>query len=525
MNSKKIYRSAEWAAFLGAMLAGVVTHAFALVNILHNYDNIMQQPKGYGTGIESGRWLLTLLGDFVQDVLGMGYNLPVINGLLYLALIALSAAVVVNVLEVRSRVSAVLIGCMMTTFPTVAATMAFRFTVVYYGLTLLLCVFAVWITERRKYGFAVAALCLALSLGIYQAYPPVTISLFVLILLRDSLKEDARLADLIRRGFLYCGTLAAGVILYFLFLKASMALYSANGEVVLNSYQGIDTMGKISLRQLPGLIWQAWFYGATFFLRDYCNLATLPLLKLLWAGLVAVILVIVGTVLVKRKIKPLLAAFCCLMGLMFPLAVNFIVVMCPEGIIYTIMVYSFALMGCVPLMLLECLPAPAEGKRSLLSGAAGLLVALIIFFNSCDTNLNYTALYYANRQTENYFNGMVTQIRMTDGYTPEKTWVLLGNEIQDPKLYNVWNVEPIYGGFAGSSAKGLINTEYSYEYWFHNYIGYETGFAGPDVEKILLNDSRVAEMPVWPSAGSIRVIDEYVVVKFQEVGQIEFSEN
>ena len=42
-------------AVAAAMGVGTVTHLFGLVNILHNYDDIAQQPRGYGTGISSGR--------------------------------------------------------------------------------------------------------------------------------------------------------------------------------------------------------------------------------------------------------------------------------------------------------------------------------------------------------------------------------------------------------------------------------------------------------------------------------------
>lgn len=517
VNTKNKYQSPEWAAILGAMISGVITHAFALVNILHNYDNILQQPKGYGAGITSGRWMLTILGDIGQNIFDLGYNLPMINGFAYLVLIALSAAVVVNVLGIRRRVSAVLTGCLMATFPTVSATMVFRYTAPYYGLALLLCVVAAWVVEKGKFGIPGAALCLAFSMGIYQAYPPVTISLFVLMLLRDSLKENAELSRLIRRGFVYCGALILGVGLYFLFLKASLTFYG----VTLDTYQGINTMGKLSLGLLPGLLLKAWFSAALFSVRDYCELATTPILRILWTLLIGMILLLVGCTLLKKKTKPLLAAFCCLMGLLFPLAVNFIVIMCPNSIIYTIMVYSFVLIGCAPLMLLECLPEEAGRSSHCFGRIVGILAALIVFYNSYYTNLNYTALYYADRQTENYFSGLFTQMRMTEGYTPDKTWVFLGNQINDPKLYNIWNLEPTFGGFTGSSAQGMLNASYSFTTWIHNYIGYETVFADPEQQLQLLTDSRVMEMPCWPSEGSIQVIDDFLVVKFQEADEIK----
>lgn len=505
-------------AFIGALLSGIVGHAFALVNILHNYDNILQQPKGYGAGITSGRWLLSILGDFSQNVLGLGYNLPVINGLLYLFLIALSAAAVVRLLNIRKQVSSVLVGCLMATFPTVAATMVFRYTAPYYGLSLLLSVLAAWVAERKKYGVFAAALFLALSMGIYQAYPPVTISLFVLILLRDSMKEDARLPELVLHGVRYCVALILGVLLYFMFLKLSLALYSTNGEVVLDSYQGIDSMGKISLSRLPGLILKAWFSAALFSVKDYCELAATPVLRILWSLVIAVILVMVSIILLKKKTKPLLAVFSCLMGLLFPLAINFIVIMCPDGTVYTIMVYAFVLVGCAALMLLECLPEKPDTGNQKVTRLTAVLLALIVFCNSYYINLNYTSLYYANRQVENFMNGLMIQARMTEGYTAEKKWVVVG-EVDKFTLYDMWYEVPYYGGIVGSTGSGLFNATYSRNFWFALYMGGIPTQASQEEQLSVQQDSRVAEMPCWPAEGSVLVVDDYLVIKFQEMNE------
>lgn len=505
----------KWIAGVSAAVSGVVVHAFALVNVLHNYDNILQQPKGYGAGITSGRWFLSVLGDFCEDILGLGYNLSTVNGLLFLAMIALSAMLLVEILQIRSGVSSALLGCLMATFPTVCATMVFRYTAPYYGLSLLLSVFAARVADRGKLGMILSALCIAFSMGIYQAYVPFTIGIFLLVLMRQSLQEDAVLVKLILQGVRYCVCLILGVVLYFLFLKVAMALYSTAGEVVLDTYQGIDTMGKISLPQLPGLIRQAWVSAAMFTLRDYCGIAGTAVLKLLWSGLLLLIVLTAVLLLASRRAKILNCAFFCLMGLLFPLAINFIVVMAPEGIVYTIMVYSFVLVGCAPLMLAECL---GEGKlRGLILRGIGLLMALIVFYNGNYANVNYTRLYYANRQVENYFSGMAAQIRMTEGYTPDTKLVVLGDRLQDPNMWEIWNAEPIYGGFAGSNAKGLINASYSVVLWIDHYLGVGIDTADDTVKAEMKNHPVVEQMPCWPSQGSLKVIDGCLILKLEEI--------
>jgi len=520
------YKRPEKSAAMAAMFSGLITHAFALVAPLHNYDNILQQPTGYGAGVSYGRWFLSVLGDFVTKFLDLGYNLPVVDGLALLVMVALSSALIVDLLKIRSRTSAILLGCLMATFPTAAATLAFRYAAGYYSFGLLLSVLAAWVLDKGKWGLPVSALCTALSLGIYQAYTPVTIGLFVLMLMRSSLEEDAKLSRLIFRGVYDCVALVLGVLLYFLLLKAAIAVYSSMGDVVLDTYAGIDSMGELSLTELPGLIKKAWLSAALFSVKDYCRLVSTAMLKLLWTALVLSNIGLTVYLLISRKTKPLLAAFCCLMGIVFPLAINFQVIMGPDSFIYTIMVYSFALVGCVPLMLLELLPEKPGKCAEKMPKVVALLLAGIIFYNGYITNFNYSALHYANCHVENYISGLITQIRMTDGFTPEKKWAFLG-KIDDPLLYDTWFFDnhSIYGGFIGSEAKGLLGADYSFNYWIYSYIGYETPYVTKEEGAALSRDPRVEQMPCWPSEGSIQVIDDVVVVKFQETDQMPYIRN
>ena len=500
----------EAVAAVAALASGVIAHCFALVNILHNYDNILQQPTGYGAGITSGRWLLSVLGDLCGNVLDLGYNFPVVNGLAYLVLIALSAAMVVHLLKISRPVSAALAGGLMATFPTVCVTLLFRFTSGYYGLCLLFAVLAAWAVWKPKYGIPLSALFTACSLGIYQAYTPVTIGLMVLMLLRESLEEGAELKKLVKDGIRCCAALVLGLLFYFVFLKLSLAVYG--GE--LDTYLGINEMGRITLSELPFLLKKAWMDTAFFPLKNYCGLASVRMLKILWALLLLLTVVLAVFLMVKRRGKPLNGAFCCLMGLLVPIAVNFQVIMSPQGV-YTMMVHSFALLGCAPLMLLELMGEP-EGKSVIFRRVAGVLLAGIVFYNGYYANFHYTALYYSNRQVENYISGMVAQMRMTEGFTPDKTWAFMG-EHRAPMFYDIWDTTPRYGGALTCSARELMNVSYSFSGWFHNYLGFAARLASQDEVNALWHDDRVAQMPCWPVQGSMQVVDDYLVVKFQEM--------
>lgn len=514
VDKKKIkayFQTAGGTAVACAFVLGMFTHMYALTNNLHNYDDIAIQPAGYGTGIVLGRWLLTMLGD-AADMAGVGYNLPFVNGVLFILLLSICAGLLVSLFEIENRVCAGLVGALFVTFPTAASTMFFRYTAVYYGLGILLAVLAAWVLRRYKYGLLLSALCTALSMGIYQAYAPLTIGIFVLMLIRQALKEDADAKKLVLGGLYDCAALGLGAALYFLLLKAAQAAYGTG----LLEYQGVASMGNLSLAQLPGLIVRAFTSYCALPFRDCYGIAPRKIIRLLYLLLWLATAVLIVYLLVKKVKKPLVRVFFCLIWLIFPVAVNFIVIMCPDGWIYTIMAYSFSLVLCAPVVLLEgLLQGTAKSWSGILAKAAGLLVAVIVLYNAYYTNINYTAMYFANRQVENYLNSIVVQIRVTEGFDADKQWALLG-EIEDPLLESPWEDMANYGG---NYFTGRLLNQYSRNNWIQSYFGYRVPAVSEEKAAQLWQTEEVKVMPCWPSEGSIRVIGDTVVVKFQEAPQ------
>ena len=509
MSIRSTSKPPYWAA-AAAFGSGVLVHLFGLVNVLHNYDDIAQQPRGYGTGVTSGRWLLTLMGDF-WDAIGGNFNLPLLNGLLFLLLIALSAGLLVSVFRIRNRASAALMGVLFAVFPSAFSTLVFRYTAAYYGFAILLSVAAVWLFQNYSWGVLLSALCIAGSLGIYQAYVPITIGMFVLMLLQESLSGDADFRKLLRRSLSCCGVLLLGLLLYYGLLKLTLGLYGTQ----LSDYQGVSSMGKLSLSSVPGLIYEALYSVCMLPIKDYCGLSAMKLIKAaylllgLFSGALLVFL------LITRARKPLVVLFSLLLCAVFPVAVNFVVVMCPDSWIYTLMVYSFVLISYVPLILLNQLSE--DDKKRLWLGIVkkGIAVTLSVL-SLCyayQTNVNYTALYYANRQVENYFSSIVTQVRMADGFTPDMEWAFIG-DIEDPLLGCYWEHEMTYGGV--EFTRWLVN-RYSWWDWIHNYYGYAIPTASDEKISVLAQSDAVRSMPCWPADGSIQVVGDTVVIKCQEL--------
>ena len=495
----------EYISAVSALGFGLIVHLFGLVNVLHNSDDIWIQPQGYGTGLRSGRWFLTFLGDLVKNLLG-GYNISWIKGLLFMILLAISAGFVVSALGIRSRKSAALIGAAFITFPTVTATMFYPYTTTYYGIAVLLSVLAAWILPRHKLGLLFSAVFSAMALGIYQAYLPMTVSLLVLMLLRQTLRGEEPVSRLFLRGVYYCSAIVLGLLLYYAVLNLCLSIEGTT----LNTYQGIDNMGKLSLAQLPALVLEAFLSFFTLASTDYCSLSQIPLLQIayLLVLVLSAVMIVIALVTGKRKLSHIL--FCAFLCAAFPVAVNLIVIMCPDSRIYTLMVYSFVFVLAAPLVILETVDP--DSLRKIFAKTAAVVLIVAICANSYLANVNYTALYFGNRQAENFFSGLVTQVRMTEGFDSEKEWAFLGRA-NDPLLTNPWDNVRLYEG--NTSVYKLV-TDYSWAVWIKHYIGYTVPTADAKTLEALAANEAVQAMPCWPDEGSIRVIGDNVVIKFQE---------
>ncbi len=513
MNLIKKFKTPENLTFITTFLIGFATHLFGFVNVIHNYDDINSLPSETGAGLTSGRWLLSIL-DIIFDKLGMTYNLPYVNAVLFILLISLSSKYIVRTLDIKKTISAILVGAIFVVFPTATSTLFFKFTSVLYGIAILASIMAVWCAKRFKYGFIPSIILIACSLGIYQAYIPITISLMVILLLKENLSKKSKTKDTIKQGTKYVATLAGGTISYYIVLKFFLIIFNRQ----LKEYQGIDKMGQLEITQLPYLFKRCFSEFFSIIYNDYNGVSQTLIIKIGISILGCISIVLILLILKSNKknlISIILTAFLCSI---FPIAINFIVIMCPTSDIYTLMVYSFALIFAVPFALLENIDSLQFSSKILYitkkysKKIVIITTAVITLSYAYLANLNYTQLYYATRQTENYISSLVIQVRMTDGFDTEKKWAFIGENFNDPLLYNQWHTAPRYGGNATTNT--LINA-HSRLNWIPNYFGYNIPLVDEEQLTVLEQNKEVLDMPCFPNDGSIKVIDDIIIIKLE----------
>ena len=499
------------ATILSGVITGLIGHLFVITNILKNHDN-MHFMNSNGIGLSSGRWFLTLLDDAMRPLFG-NLNLQALNNIMCICLLSIAAYVIVLIFDMHDLVHCGAWSAVFVAFPTIGDTLIFAFTSHYYAFAILMTATGVYLTIKFRFGFLVGALLSACSLGIYQAYFPVMISLFMTLLICQSISENTTFISLLKRGFFYLGTLILSLIDYFVLLKICMFAY----DIELTNYQGISSMGKINIHELPRIMSSSYKSFLKIPYDDYCDMDITSNWIIKAMLLVMIIISLYTLFLIIRKRKEVFKQtrwLLLVLLILYPFAISSIILMCYHAYIYTMMVFGVVMIYLMPLVIYEqgCLGvdkplSPVKAKWFQKAIASGLMIITLVYY--VQNNANYTLLYYANQQSYNYWNSVVTQIKNTDGFRSDMPWAMIGS-VEDPLYQNPWNdYVSLYGGLQAEQ----LNM-YSRRDCIQQFLGYKPVYSeGLDILRIKTSDY-FKKMPCYPDYGSIRIEDNTVIVKF-----------
>ena len=221
-------------AFVFSVIFGGVAHLYKMVNWLPNWDSLVfrKDPQH----MESlGRWFLSFASKLSTD-----YEVPWLNGLLAIAFISVSAVLICETFDIKSKISAALIGAVTVTFPTVISTFTYTYVVDSYALSFLFVCIAVYLlTHKGKISAAAAVLLLTLSLGIYQAYITTAIALLTASLLTELLtsKDKAKTLTSLKKALKY---IVCGIIAFLLYYVIQLAVTAFSNIEISNNEAGTN---------------------------------------------------------------------------------------------------------------------------------------------------------------------------------------------------------------------------------------------------------------------------------------------
>lgn len=505
-----------WICFISGVVTGCITHFYMLTHKLPNWDDVNNLDT-FGSGDYLGRWFLKYI-----HPLGSSYSIPAVHGMLLIIFLALSACLVLAILDIHSTTAAILVPMFMVTFPSVACTMTFMFMAHTSGMAIFMICLAVYLLRRYKWGWLPCAALLVCSLGIYQSYISIAIALMLMGMIGDIL-SGKDFMTVLKRGML-CVIVLLGTVGIYMWL-----CHVFYPDIDNETYGGIGNMGNIAVSQMPRLIGRCYKRFLEYFIwKPFAFMSkTMQKMNILTCAL-AIILGVYHIVKGKLYRKWMDCVLYCVLCLFMPLAVAFVYFMAPDAPYSMLMLYAYVMIYVTVIMLWEKAIGYWQNEQDIAWKAivrktlTWIIIICAMASCYCDyliSNTAYMRMEISYERVTAYFNRIIERVEACEGFQNGDAVAMLG------EFYYLDNPSPIeLGGLDTDKLRtmdgvalenGLI-TGGVRNHFIETYIGFEmTSLSEADKNEIM--ESQIyQEMPVYPAEGSIRKINDVWIVKLCE---------
>lgn len=494
---------AQRTAFFSCFITGYLVHLFAFTNMIPNSDGLSRVFDPQQMTI-AGRWFLhyTTLPNICTEM-------PAAIAFLSMLFLGLAAALVVDLLRMRSRVLAGITGAVMAAFPSMGFTFLYIFTASAYCIAIFLAVISVWLARRGRIGFLLGVMTLAMSMGTYQAYVTVSIGLALLAVLREIMDPDATFRGTLDLGLRYMAYLALGAIAYFLMLQVFLKVKNME----LWSYLGMDSASSgYPFAEIPRLILTCYKEVVAFFFipgaADSFTTGGMVILDVIALLLGAALFInrFIRKDLFRELWRPVTALV--LLALL-PLGINFGQILSPLSVPTPLMKYSFVIVYIAVLMAAD-LNDVLESKNALVPVTA-IWSALLLVFCMNLNNLLYTISGQAHRATESYITRMMTRVEDCPGYEEGMEIAIIGTIPYAQLRSRIESYSKL--DHYSIPLNNVVPLNKHIYYYISDWLNIPVDMPSEEVMISVADSKAFREMPLYPEQGSVQVLDGRVVVK------------
>lgn len=499
-------------AFVSAILWFWLAHGYRFANNLFSHDGLLGiWQDDYAWEISLGRFLHPVLL-FIRG----GISSPWLISMGTMIWFALSVYLVVDILDLE-RIAHIIVvaGIMVCNITVIATNTVYIQWTDMYTFSLFLAVFGVWCVKKNTKWFWAVGLCsLVASMGIYQAYICVAITLFMILML-DELRKEQKFADTAAKALLYMGTLILAALLYYLAWQVFMKVLHIPAADTYNGLTDLGDYSQTSFLSILVLTYQKvflYFWNpevfATMIFRGI-SLSIVWKYALRIANILVIGRLIYDIAVRNRRVKILSwqSLLQLVLLLLLPAGMNFVCVL-SKGMEHTLMVYAFIF---VYIMVLREEEKMAKPKKFDFGGSGIMMLCVLGFIWTGVVLANQVYLKKSLQDTamESLMTRIMTQVESTEGYEPGITPVAFSGSFENSPYI------PNLPGFENVSTMGMGKTVLTYLGTDYAFIKYKMNveFNGT---RVYATDPQVQAMPCYPEEGSIAYIDDVLVVKIAD---------
>ena len=500
---KELYDKYKYSIY-SSMIFTFLTHFYFFSRRLANEDDLSYLIfKDFA--LTSGRWNNGTL--FTTSLMS-----PSVNFILVIIILAIISLLICDIFKIKNKKNMILISLIISTFPSLALSFSYLFMVEIYMTSLLLAVLAVWLSTKWKYGFIPGSLCIALSLGNYQSYIAVSVSLIIIYVIKETIDKKKEILKDILKLFIM-GIL--GIIIYFIILKVLLLI----NKTSLSNYKGADSMGIPPISEWPKLIFRTYKHFIGYFIgKSYFRVS-------IFESTIRILTIILTFILLINKItkekfyknKTNIIIFILLIVLI-PFTFNIVDFMAFKADLTSLQIYSFSSLYLLIILILD------KTKSNYLNTIIRILIIAIGIMNFTTVNKYYFKQETYYKYTENFNNRLLNKIESTEGYYYGIPIVFKGES--NSNFYKELNTLPntndnitfdqsLWGGkYIGYADLYTYNNDKKILTMINNEFGVYLNRATDEERDKIKDNIEYNNMKSYPEKDSIKIIDGILVINF-----------
>ena len=500
---------------------GLITHAYMFFQDSFSHDGLNELNAdifGNEWRIQLGRFAVPLYRALTRG----NMSVPWLIGVISLLWIALSVYLTVKIFDIKTKPLIVLTaGIFATNVAVIATTATYIHDLDSNMFALFLSVCAVYLWKKYKFGFLVAIPIVTISLGMYQAYVSVTITLIIIHLILDLLK-GSKFQDVFVKGIKGVTSLAVGGIIYFVLYKA--ILFLTEIPEVQGKYNTMDQLGSggiLGIIKTSVYVFKATLYA--FFFPKNAISKNLVFILIVLSFVTAAIIICLK--IFSKKIGILEKVLLLALVAVMPIGMGI------SGILsgnlgHDLMRFSDWLIFLFVLLLVYSVSDVNSENREknkkgiwLFLSKAICIVTVVVILMGNVVSANEIYLKKELEQDSNlvFFTRVVDRMDCLEGYDRKTNRVVF---VGRPDYYDE-NTAGFNNGYEIVGATGNYVLGAAGVGWYQRYFEYKlhypiTMVEATEVEEYSKKDF-VKEMPTFPDEGCMQMVDDVLVVKLGEI--------
>lgn len=464
--------------------------------------------------ITLGRWFIPIV-----DKIRYYLSVPFLAGPIAVLLFAFATTLVLNILEINNTIYRYVVGGALMLTPCIGNTLMFYYCADSYALAMTLACTYVWLIKKKNslLNYALATGSLVISLGLYQAYLGVAAVLCAAILLLWILDNEISEKQVLRKAIYMVVSAVNSLIIYYGITQAILKIK----KLSLADYGGANNISGTSLLDIKiavALAYQKFIH--MFWGLSKSKYHTFYRGAIYSWGMFALLAIVLLLIVINNKVylRPFRLFLLFTFVVVQPFLCGVIMLVVKGHNIHILMCQSyFLIIAIISAVILRLDEKTLNGKAIKAINATHriflLLVVLFGFELSAINNSTYEYNHFVRNNMTTTLNRVLAQAESMEGYTKDIEFAFAGQPL------NGYPVESYLEKMAFLETDTLYDDRYRFnlamiENMYREDIGCALKMCDEKTFSQLVLSDEFKNMPIYPENGSVRIVDNCVLVKF-----------